>query len=89
MLPFASVAAVLLILAGSAGYGDPEMNQRPRRSTDLPRPRDPDIAVREELEIARRAGTVGAFDLFLARHPDHPLAKVAREERQVLARRRD
>jgi hypothetical protein len=51
------------------------------RSTELPRPRDPDAAVRAELEAARRAGTAEAYDLFLARHPDHKLAEVARRER--------
>ena len=44
-----------------------------------------DVAVREELEAARRAGTRPAYDLFLARHPDHALARVARRERARLA----
>ena len=63
------------------------MNQTPRRSTDLPRPRDGDVAIREELEAARRAGTIEAYDLFLARHPDHPLAEQARRERTELSSR--
>lgn len=63
------------------------MNQTPRRSTDLPRPRDGDVAIREELEAARRAGTIEAYDLFLARHPDHPLAEQARRERAELSSR--
>jgi hypothetical protein len=60
------------------------MDSRPRRSTDLPRPRDPEIAVREELDGARRARTVEAYDLFLARHGDHQLASLARRERLAL-----
>ena len=49
--------------------------------------RDGDIAIREELEAARRAGTRDAYDLFIARHPQHELAQVARCERARLADR--
>lgn len=59
-----------------------------KRSTMLPRPRDGNVAIQEELDAARRAGTVAAYDLFLARHPDHPLAQAARHERAKLAARR-
>jgi hypothetical protein len=48
-------------------------------------PRDPDVAVQEELDAARRAGTVAAYDLFIARHGDHRLAEAARRERATLA----
>lgn len=48
--------------------------------------RDPDFAVQEELNAARATRTLGAYDLFIARHPRHPLAKIARRERAVLAR---
>ena len=58
--------------------------QRPTRSTDQPRPRDGNVAIREELDAARRAGTPEAYDLFLRRHPGHPLAEVARRERADL-----
>lgn len=47
--------------------------------------RDGNIAIREELEAARKAGTPAAYDLFIARHPGHPLAEVARRERERLA----
>jgi hypothetical protein len=60
------------------------VDPRPRRSTELPRPRDPDIAVQEELDAARRAGTIAAYDLFIARHSDSPLARTARKERHAL-----
>ena len=46
--------------------------------------RSGDIAIAEELDAARRQGSVAAFDLFLARHPSHPLAAVAVAERQRL-----
>ena len=61
------------------------MNQPPRRSTELPRPRDGNVAVQEELQAARRAGTVEAYDLFIARNRRHRLAAVARRERARLA----
>ena len=48
------------------------------------RPRDGNIAIQEELDAARRAATVEAYDLFIARHPRHPLACIAREEREQL-----
>jgi hypothetical protein len=54
------------------------------RSPDRPRARDGDAAIREELDAARREGTREAYDLFLARHPDHPLAAAARAERERL-----
>src|SRR3954469_8106072 len=44
-----------------------------------------DVAVREELEAALRAGTRPAYDLFILRHPDHASARVARRERARLA----
>ncbi|MCD2183865.1 hypothetical protein [Rhizobium sp. GN54] len=42
--------------------------------------RDPDIAVQEEFDAARRADTVKAWELFIARHPDHPLAREAQQQ---------
>jgi hypothetical protein len=47
-----------------------------------------EIAVREEFEAARRAGTREAYDLFIARHPDHALAERARRERDQLPDRK-
>jgi hypothetical protein len=43
-----------------------------------PPARDPNIAVQEEFELARKSGTIEAIDLFILRHPDHPLAEKAR-----------
>ena len=73
-------------LAGVAAVPDPAMSQH-RRSTTLRPPRDGDVAVQEELDAARRAGTIAAYDLFLARHPGHRLEPVARREREAIARR--
>jgi hypothetical protein len=74
----------LLALPGAA-CATPEQGRPAMRSTDQPRPRDGNVAIREELDAARRAGTLAAYDLFLARHPDHPLAEIARRERSALA----
>jgi hypothetical protein len=82
----AAIAMLGLALAGAACPGAAKVNGPPRRSTDLPRPRDGNIAVQEELDAARKAGTIAAYDLFLARNPDHPLAEVARRERARLRR---
>lgn len=54
------------------------------RNETLPPPRDPDAAVREELELARR--NAEALARFLARHADHPLAADARRELEQLKR---
>jgi len=86
----AKLAAAALFGFALAGAGCPEGNdmaRREMRSTDQPRPRDGNVAIQEELDAARRAGTLEAFDLFLARHPDHPLAAAARRERAQIAGR--
>jgi hypothetical protein len=80
-------AAAAMALIGSACPKGSEMDRTPGRSTDLPRPVAGGVAVRAELDAARRAGTVEAYDLFLARHPDHPLAETAGRERAELLRR--
>lgn len=77
-----------IALAGAACPKGTDMTTRDIRSADLPPPRDGDIAIGEELAAARRSGTVAAYDLFIARHPQHPLAATARNERERLARTR-
>jgi hypothetical protein len=82
------VAAFLALgLSAAACPEGNDMSPREPRSTNLPRPRDPNIAVQEELDAARRAGTLAVYDLFLARHGDHPLAETARRERALIAAR--
>lgn len=49
--------------------------------------RDGNIAIEEEFCAARKAATVAAWDLFIARHPQHPLADEARLERAKLIAR--
>jgi hypothetical protein len=69
--------------AACAPAAAPEGNSMP---TSIP-PRDGNIAIQEELDAARRAGTLEAYDLFIARHPSHPLMETARRERDRIARR--
>lgn len=71
---FVLIAAAAAACAPAAA---PEGNSMP---TSAP-PRDGNIAIQEELDAARRAGTLDAYDLFIARHPGHRLAKAARRER--------
>ena len=83
----AAAAIIAIVLAGAACPKESQVPTSAQRSTELPRPRDPDIAVQEELDAARRAGTVAAYDLFLSRHGDHPLAGTASRERAEIAAR--
>jgi len=80
----AALLASLALAAGGVSSATAMKKQRPLRSTELPRPRDGNIAVQEELDAARRAGTVAAYDMFLSRQGNHPLAKVAVQEREHL-----
>lgn len=52
----------------------------------MPPARNPEIAVAEEYEIARRRGTAEALELFIARHPDSALAERARAELRQMKR---
>jgi hypothetical protein len=75
----------LILIICSTLASSPIMAQEPSGPFRVPPARSGDIAIQEELDLARRAGTVAAYDLFLARHPNHPLARVARRERDRLA----
>ena len=81
MTPWLLLAAAI---AGCAPAADPEGNAMP-----ISQPaRDGNIAIQQELDAARRAGTLEAYDLFIARHPRHPLIETARRERARIARQR-
>src|SRR4051812_14837817 len=56
------------------------------RAPSVPMARDPSAAVAEEYESAGRKGTREAFELFIARHSEDPLAEQARAELKRLAR---
>ncbi|MDQ0320529.1 hypothetical protein QO002_002667 [Pararhizobium capsulatum DSM 1112] len=46
-------------------------------SDTLPLPRDPEIAIHEEFDMALRSNTQQAWQLFIRRHKDHLLAREA------------
>ena len=74
---FAAVALMAAACPGDNQVTDPE----------IIRARDGNIAIQQELDAARKAATLEAYDLFIARHPQHPLAEVAQRERAELAAR--
>jgi hypothetical protein len=86
MMIRSTIAILALALGAGACLAEDNMDPRERRSTDQPPPRDGNVAIQEELDAARRAGTAAAYDQFLARHSNHPLAAIARRERQRLIR---
>ena len=79
----------LLIMTCLLAVAAPPPGDAREGSTDMRRARDGNIAIREELDAARRAATAEAYDLFIARHPHHPLAEVARQERACLLTPKD
>jgi hypothetical protein len=63
-----------------------EEKRKPVRESTTPPARSPEAAVQEEYQIALRQDTTQALELFIARHPDHPLAEKARADLKRLAR---
>jgi len=93
----AGLFGALIALAGLADQpvgGLPAMVQKAKADDSgkaghapaMPMARDPAVAVAEEYEAARRKGTQEAFELFIARHGDDPLAEQARAELKRLWR---
>jgi hypothetical protein len=90
--------AVAIMLPGDAGpvadaghlaistpaNADEKRPMAPHSTT--PPARDPEIAVEEEYQIARRRGTAEALELFIARHPDGPFAEKARADLRRIPR---
>ncbi|TKW77504.1 MAG: hypothetical protein DI543_15360 [Bradyrhizobium icense] len=72
-----------VLMSSKARAGEPPAVQ-PERT--MPPARNPDVAVAEEYEIARRSGTAEALELFIARHPDSALADRARSELRQIKR---
>ena len=52
----------------------------------MAKPSDPEKAVQAEYENLKSKGTRDALELFIARHPKHPLADRAREEIERLGK---
>ena len=79
ILALAAAAAISMTMEATTPEGSKQPQIAPAR--------DGNVAIQEELDGVRRAGTVAAYDLFIERHPGHPLEAVAREERARLQRR--
>ena len=60
--------------------------QKSARDKMTPPARDPEVAVGEEYLMALQRGTAEAMELFIARHPDSPLAVKARDDLRRLPR---
>lgn len=75
------IGAAAAAIAGVGGAWENEV-----KSPQIAPARDGNIAIQQELCAARKAGTAEAYDLFIARHPDHALAAIARKEREELKR---
>jgi hypothetical protein len=75
--------AAALIAAGGAVMAQ-QNNGPPGPGGVMQPPRPGHVAELEELDAARRAGTLAAYDLFLARHPKSRYAEQARMERARL-----
>jgi hypothetical protein len=82
LFAFASSGGLLVMdgKAKAAGGG------KTIRSPSVPYARDPSAAVAEEYEAARRKDTADAYELFIARHGDDPLAEKARADLKRLSR---
>lgn len=78
-----AVRAGRLALFATANASE-NLSVTPQQTT--PPARDPEIAVEEEYQIARRRGTSEALRLFIARHPDGPFADKARADLRRIKR---
>ncbi len=72
-----ATTALLLAAAGEAPEGTGGI---------MARPSDPEKAVRAEYENLKSKGTREALELFIARHPEHPLADQARDDLKSLGK---
>ena len=73
----------LPVMVGKANADD---SAKALRAPSVPPARAPSAAVAEEYELARQKGTPEAFELFIARHGDDPLAAKAHAELKRLSR---
>jgi hypothetical protein len=72
----------LSALAAAAGLGT-------AGAAEVPPARPGDVAIMEELVAARASARSEAYELFIKRHPDHPLARIARSELRALLERKE
>ncbi|HLL58524.1 MAG TPA: hypothetical protein VK391_01365 [Allosphingosinicella sp.] len=84
----AGIASTALVAIAVLTPVHPEahaMSRQPEGAPQAAAPARPgDVAIREELDAARAAGTRAAYEFFIARHPGHALEAVARAEMERL-----
>ena len=78
---------LISILASALAATPTGMTDRPTAS--VPPARDGNIAILEELQAARASKRAEDYRLFIERHPEHPLAEVARAELAKLLAERE
>ena len=81
-----AIAGISLASLGAGGSEATDMTADIKKMNTMPLPRDPEIAVREEYDLALAAGTKSALELFIARHADHPLAAEAEARLKALGK---
>jgi hypothetical protein len=74
---FMSAAIAVVYLAADPGL--PARAQISTQGQDMLPPPDTEAAVRSEFNSAVKKGTREAYERFIRRHPDHPLAEKARK----------
>lgn len=80
------MTSIFVLLLASATVQTAGIDRAPP-APQMRKARDPMIAVQQELCAAREIRTVAAYTLFIARHPRHALAEIARSERDALVER--
>lgn len=78
------VTIVLALVAWMSAPSSVLANQIVKGAEMMETPPDPDKAVSSEYRMLMARGTVEAYELFIARHPDHPLAEDARKKLKEL-----
>ena len=73
-----------LTAPGCAATQIQNMNESTSSMSSGIRARDGNIAIQEEFDAAAQADTVAAWELFIARHPEHELTPAAKERLAAL-----
>ena len=71
-------AGLLTILAGTVDIVSTSSAKQGETGGIMQPPPDYEAVIRSEFATFEQRGTVEAYELFIARHPDHPLAEKAR-----------
>ncbi len=81
---FVLFTVAVMFVAWTSVSSSAPANQMGKDAEMMETPPDPDKAVLSEYRMLAARGTVEAYELFIARHPDHPLADDARKKLKKL-----